>query len=288
MRSPTFLIALTLGLGVPASAGAQKPCAARDANGIVRGQVLDQLAQQPAENVLVTIPALPGCETLTDAQGRFAFAQVAVGATRLHVAFIGLHAPDQAISVAADVPVDITILVQGFREPAIAALDALPPAEHMRALQAVLAYYRQPRRGGEVEAVRETERVTGSRPTPGLAHPGFLLYVDSVTVSATDSAALHAAGTQVCRPPAFAACPGEGATTFLRLWGPGRSSVDTAFYRVNESVADPAACRRGNSFVGSSLSVAILARGSDGWKVVESRPTFSASGSCGPRRRAAR
>jgi hypothetical protein len=282
------LIAITLGGGVPASVGAQNACAARDANGVVRGQVLDELTRLPIEHALVTIPGLPGCEVQTDAHGRFAFSRVAVGPARLHAAFIGFHAREQPITVATGVPIDVTIRVQGFHEPAIATLDALPSAEQMNALQAVLAYYRQPSREGEVEAVREAERVTGSRPTPGLAHPAFLLYVDPVTVSAADSAGLRAAGTQVCRPPELAACPGEGATTFLRLWGPGRSSVDTAFYRVDESVADPAACRRGNSFVGSSRSVAILAHGSDGWKVVESRSTFSASGRCGPRRRAAR
>ncbi len=288
MRSLSFLIAFTLGLGVPGTISAQKHCAARDANGVVRGQVLDELARQPVENALVTVPALPGCAVVTDARGRFGFPRLAVGPTRLHVAFVGLHTPDHTISVAAGVPADVTILLQGFREPDIATLDRLPPAEQMSMLQAVIAYYRQPDRDGEVAAVRETERVTGSRPTPALAQPGLLLYVDSETVTAIDSAALRATGTQVCRPPQLAGCPGNGAVTFLRLWGPRRTTVDTAFYRVDDLVADPAACRRGNGFVGSSRSVAIVARGSDGWKVVESRPSLSASGSCGPRRRAAR
>ena len=281
-------MAITLGFALPAGAAAQKHCDGRGPSGVVRGQVLDQLARRPVAYADVTVPALPGCEVIADARGHFAFSRLPLGPTRLYVGFIGFRGRNDSVTVAAGAPVDVTIVLQGFKEPAIAALDPLPSAEQMNALHAVMAYYRQPGRDGEVEAVRETERVTGSRPTLGLADPGFRLYVDSATVSPTDSAALGATGTEVCRPPELAACPGSGAITFLRLWGPGRSSVDTAFYRVDESVADPAACRRGRSFVGSSLSVAIVARGSDGWKVVESRTTFSASRMCGPARRPTR
>lgn len=283
------VVALRLCVAIDAQgqgvAAARPTCPDTGSVGTVYGTVRGDRSNTPVANAEITA-AGTSCSTLSDSAGRYVLRGVPAGRAHLHVSFIGYLARNDSVLVPVGDSVRLPLpLGEMESTPAPYTTVPLPTRDRRLAMVSVLTLYRQRASGGETAAYLETLRITQT-PVEVAASgrvPLVLWLGGSDSVYRQDTAWARAQRLPVCWARDKANCPGRGVTTFLRLAAPGRIAPDSVFFSVREIVTDPAACRRGNAFVGFAEHDALVIRDSVGWRGVRflDGVNLAGSGSCG-------
>jgi len=256
-------------------------CASEGATGSIQGHVRDAFDGVPLRYASITLESDSTCSVRSDRAGRFTLAGVAPGVQQLRARLIGYRTPPTTVQVTPGGVTQVDIALQGPERFHHYTTRALPTDDRRGVLMAIVNFYRNPIRRSEADLIRESSRITGAESSAPVAD--IVIWARGSRQYRHDFGWLRKQRIEVCEAQRDEECPGTGLMTFLSIGRIHRVSPDTVYAEVSETALDPAACRRGPTFVGTNQAQPLVIRGPGGWSVARMVNTWGVAshGYCG-------